>query len=103
MRYCWDIGREASRFHRQATMTRTPEQIAAFKAANLSQAALTTPHFVGPVKPPARKTQRQEWQELLNETRGMIHAAKRQGHLHLMPALAQRLATFESLLQARCF
>jgi hypothetical protein len=81
--------------------TRTPEQIAAFKAANLAQPC--KPVTIAPNKKSARKSQRQEWQELQNETRDMITAAKRQGHLQLLPALVQRLTTFDNLLQAHCF
>jgi hypothetical protein len=81
--------------------TRTSEQIAAFKAANLAQTCKTI--TITPIKKSARKSQRQEWLELRDETRGMITAAKREGHLQLLPALVQRLTTFDSLLQARCF
>ena len=80
---------------------RTPEQIAAFKAANLAQRPTTM--VIRPTAKPARKTQRQEWQELLDETHDMIAAAKRQGHWQLLPALIQRRATFQNLLHARCF
>ena len=81
--------------------SRTPEQIAAFKAANLAQTCKTI--TIAPITKSARKSQRQEWLELRDETRDMITAAKRQGHWQLIPALVQRLTTFDNLLQARCF
>lgn len=50
---------------------------------------------------PAKKNQRQEFQELLAETEDMIVAAKREGHWQLLPALLQRHETFAGLLANR--
>jgi len=75
---------------------RTPEELAAFKAANLANSKCKAP-AVWPDTKPARKTQREEFTELLRETEDMIRAAKRQGHWHLLPALLQRHTTFFQL------
>jgi hypothetical protein len=98
----YDMGTGGEALHNpQPDMTRrtvrTPEQLAAFKAANLNQKpeVITIDYQVKP----ARKSQRQEWQELLDETVDMISAAKRQGYFHAIPALVQRYNTFNSLLQ----
>lgn len=77
----------------------TPAQAAAFKAQNLAQRPATV--VIAPVRKPARKSQRQEYAELLAETKDMIHCAKRQGHWQLLPALLQRAATFQAMLDNR--
>lgn len=79
--------------------TRTPAEVAAFKAQNLSQRSETV--VIAAARKPARKSQRQEFTELLAETKDMIAAAKRQGHWQLLPALLQRAATFQGLLDNR--
>jgi hypothetical protein len=77
----------------------TPAEAAAFKAQNRAQRPGTV--VIKPAAKPARKTQRQEFTELLAETRDMIRAAKRQGHFHILPALLQRAATFQTVLDNR--
>jgi hypothetical protein len=79
--------------------TRTPAELAAFKARNLAERPTVV--FLSSEPEPARKSQRQEFAELLAETKDMIHAAKRQGHWQLLPALLQRAATFQTLLDNR--
>ncbi len=79
--------------------TRTAAEIAAFKAQNLAQPTKVV--VLEPVTKPARKTQRQEFTELLAETRDMIAAAKREGHWQLLPALIQRATTFQAMLDNR--
>lgn len=79
--------------------TRTPAEVAAFKAQNLAQRSETV--VITAACKPARKSQRQEFTELLAETKDMIAAAKRQGHWQLLPALLQRAATFQKLLDNR--
>ena len=77
--------------------TRTAAEKAAFKAANLANST-----FKGPALWPAAKAQkpshRQQWQEFRNETLGMIEAAKRQRHFHLLPQLMQRLQNANTIL-----
>ena len=80
-------------------MTRTAAEIAAFKAQNLAQRPSV--HVITRASKPARKTQRQEFTELLAETRDMIAAAKREGHWQLLPALIQRATTFQAMLDNR--
>ena len=76
-------------------MTRTPAQVAAFKAANLAAAPIRhNAQAVKTVKP----SHRQEWQEFHQETLGMIKAAKRQGHFNLLPQLMQRLQNANTVL-----
>jgi len=79
--------------------TRTAAEIAAFKAQNLAQRAATV--VIKPAAKPARKSQRQEFTELLAETHDMIRAAKREGHWQLLPALVQRATTFQAMLDNR--
>lgn len=79
--------------------TRTAAEIAAFKAANLAQRAETI--VITPAAKPARKSQRQEWQEFRAETLGMIEAAKRENHFHILPQLMQRLTTADTMLANR--
>lgn len=80
---------------------RTAAEVAAFKAQNLAQRPATV--VIAPIRNPARQSQRQEYVELLAETKQMIAAAKRQGHWQLLPALLQRAATFQGLLDNRAF
>jgi len=76
-------------------MTRTPAQLAAFKAANLAAAPLLhNAQAAKTVKP----SHRQGWQEFRQETLGMIEAAKRQGHFNLLPQLMQRLQNANTIL-----
>lgn len=78
---------------------RTPEELAAFKARNLAQpAAVVT---IKPAKAQAKPSQRQEYTELLAETRQMIAAAKRQNLWQAVPALVQQAETFQELLNNR--
>ena len=76
-------------------MTRTPAEIAAFKAANLAQRPAV--HVIRAAKP-APKSQRQEWQEFRAETLGMIEAAKRERHFHILPQLMRRLNTANEMI-----
>jgi hypothetical protein len=78
---------------------RTPAELAAFKAANLAQRPAVV--VIKPAAKPARRSQRQEFTELLAETKDMIRAAKRQGHWQLIPALLQRAATFHAVIDNR--
>lgn len=80
-------------------MTRTPSEIAAFKAQNLAQRPVV--HVITSTVKPARKSQRQEWQEFRAETLSMVEAAKRQGHFHLLPQLLQRLSTANEMAANR--
>ena len=77
----------------------TPAEAAAFKARNLAEAPGVV--VVTPARKPARKSQREEFIELLAETKDMIAAAKRQGHWQLLPVLLQRAATFQSIIDNR--
>ena len=77
-------------------MTRTPSEIAAFKAQNLAQRP--TVHTVTRAAKPTGKSQHQEWQEFRAEALGMIEAAKRERHFHILPQLMQRLATADTML-----
>ena len=79
--------------------TRTAAEIAAFKAQNLAQPAKVV--VLKPAAKPARKSQRQEWQEFHAETIGMIEAAKRERHFHILPQLLQRLNTANKMLNNR--
>jgi hypothetical protein len=79
--------------------TRTAAEIAAFKAQNLAQ-----PFKVVVLKPatkPARKSQRQQWQEFRAETLDMIETAKRESHFQILPQLMQRLTTADTMLANR--
>ena len=78
----------------------TPAQAAAFKAANRAANANPETILVTPAKP-ARKSQRQEWQEFRNDTLGMIEAAKRERHFHILPQLMQRLNTANEMIANR--
>lgn len=79
--------------------TRTAAEIAAFKAQNLAQRPAVV--VLKPAAKPARKSQRQEWQEFRTETLGMIEAAKRERHFHILPQLLQRLNTANEMLNNR--
>ena len=79
--------------------TRTAAEIAAFKAQNLAQAPKVV--ILEPATKPARKSQRQQWQEFHTETLGMIEAAKRERHFHILPQLLQRLNTANEMLNNR--
>ena len=79
--------------------TASAAEIAAFKAHNLAQPVETI--IITADRKPARKSQRQEWQEFRAETLDMINAAKRQGHFHILPQLMQRLNTANEMLANR--
>ena len=79
--------------------TASAAEIAAFKAHNLAQPVETI--IITSDRKPARKSQRQEWQEFRAETLDMINAAKRQGHFHILPQLMQRLNTANEMLANR--
>ena len=83
---------------RRFNPTRTAAEIAAFKAQNLAQRAET---IVITAAKPARKSQRQEWQEFRAETLDMIETAKRERHFHILPQLMQRLTTADTMLTNR--
>ena len=76
----------------------TPAEAAAFKAAN--RAANANPKVVTlhPVAQTTKPSHRQQWQEFRTETLGMIEAAKRERHFHLLPQLMQRLQTANTTL-----
>ena len=77
-------------------MKRTPAQVAAFKAANLAaQPEVVT---LWDNTKPAKPDHRQQWVDFKNETLGMIEAAKRQRHFHLLPQLMQRLQNANTIL-----
>ena len=76
----------------------TAAELAAWKANNRRSAGVVV---ITPATKPARKPQRQEWQEFRDETLGMIEAAKRQGHFHILPQLMQRLTTANTMLANR--
>jgi hypothetical protein len=80
------------------TANMTAAELAAWKANNRKQ--VCAPVIIETAKP-ARKSQRQEWQEFHAETLGMIEAAKREGHFHILPQLLQRLNTANAMLANR--
>ncbi len=80
------------------TANMTAAELAAWKANNRRSAGVVV---ITPAAKPARKSQRQEWQEFRAETLGMIEAAKRQGHFHILPQLMQRLTTADTMLANR--
>lgn len=80
------------------TANMTAAELAAWKANNRRSSGVVV---ITSATKPARKTQRQEWQEFRNETLGMIEAAKRQGHFHILPQLMQRLTTANTMLANR--
>lgn len=77
----------------------TAAEKAAWKARNAAQKCAPLDLTVS--AKPARKPQRQEWQEFRSETIDMIRAAKRQGHFHILPQLMQRLNTADEMLNNR--
>ncbi|QNJ25954.1 hypothetical protein SynSYN20_01627 [Synechococcus sp. SYN20] len=78
---------------------RTPEEVAAFKAANLAANARNKQVVVIKAERPApRPTQRQQFAADLRETEDMIRAAKRQGLLQAIPALIGRHNTLTALV-----
>jgi hypothetical protein len=81
------------------TANMTATELAAWKANNRKQAHCGT--IIIEAAKPARKSQRQEWQEFRAETLGMIEAAKRERHFHILPQLMQRLTTANEML-ANC-
>ncbi len=105
MVYSWFIGGKASgnqispMTRQSITANMTAAELAAWKANNLAQAATVV--ILEPVTKPARKSQRQEWQEFRTETLSMIEAAKRERHFHILPQLLQRLTTADTMLANR--
>lgn len=81
------------------TANMTAAELAAWKASNLAQPVKVV--ILEPIAKPARKSQRQEWQEFRNEALGMIEAAKRERHFHILPQLLQRLNTANEMLANR--
>ena len=77
--------------------TFTAAEAAAFKAANRANAHAGT-HDARAAEKAAKPSHRQQWQEFRNETLGMIEAAKRERHFHLLPQLMQRLQTANTTL-----
>ena len=77
------------------TANMTAAELAAWKANNRKQTG--APVIIAAAKS-VRKSQRQEWQEFRNETLGMIEAAKRERHFHILPQLLQRLNTANEML-----
>jgi hypothetical protein len=77
----------------------TAAELAAWKANNRKQTG--APVIITTAAKPARKSQRQEWQEFRTETLGMIEAAKRERHFHILPQLLQRLNTANQMLNNR--
>ena len=80
------------------TANMTAAELAAWKANNRRSTGVVV---ITPAAKPARKSQRQEWQEFRTETLNMIEAAKRQGHFHILPQLMQRLTTADTMLANR--
>ena len=80
------------------TANMTAAELAAWKANNRRSAGVVV---ITPAAKPARKSQRQEWQEFRAETLDMIEAAKRERHFHILPQLMQRLTTADTMLANR--
>lgn len=78
------------------TANMTAAELAAWKASNLAQPVEVV--ILEPAAKAVRKSQRQEWQEFRTETLGMIEAAKRERHFHILPQLMQRLNTANEML-----
>jgi len=76
--------------------TFTAAEAAAFKAANRAQAPKVV--ILQPATKAAKSSHRQQWEEFRTETLGMIEAAKRERHFHLLPQLMQRLQTANTTL-----
>jgi len=81
------------------TANMTAAELAAWKANNRKQTG--APVIIAAAAKPARKSQRQEWQEFHAETLDMIEAAKRERHFHILPQLIQRLNTANEMLNNR--
>jgi hypothetical protein len=81
------------------TANMTAAELAAWKANNRKQTGAAV--IITAAAKPARKSQRQEWQEFHAETLGMIEAAKRERHFHILPQLIQRLNTANEMLNNR--
>jgi hypothetical protein len=81
------------------TANMTAAELAAWKANNRKQTG--APVIITAATKPARKSPRQEWQEFHAETLGMIEAAKRERHFHILPQLLQRLNTANEMLNNR--
>jgi|GEM_PF-6207355 hypothetical protein len=77
----------------------TAAELAAWKENNRKQAHCGT--IIIETAKPVRKSQRQQWQEFRTETLGMIEAAKRERHFHILPQLIQRLNTANEMLNNR--
>lgn len=77
---------------------RTPAELAAFKAANLAACSRDRKVIIIEKPAKAKASHRQQWVEFKNETLGMIEAAKRERHFHLLPQLMQRLQTANTTL-----
>ena len=76
----------------------TPAEAAAFKAANRAANANPKVVILHPVAQTTKPSHRQQWQEFRTETLGMIEAAKRERHFHLLPQLMQRLQNANTIL-----
>jgi len=83
------------------TANMTAAELAAWKANNRKQSSF--PVVITASRKPARKSQRQEWQEFRNETLGMIEAAKRERHFQILPQVMRRLTTADTMLANRAF
>lgn len=81
------------------TANMTATELAAWKANNRKQSHCGT--IIIEAAKPARKSQRQEWQEFRAETLDMIETAKRERHFHILPQLMQRLNTANKMI-ANC-
>ncbi len=80
------------------TANMTAAELAAWKANNRRSAGVVV---INSIAKPARKSQRQEWQEFRAETLDMIETAKRERHFHILPQLMQRLTTANTMLANR--
>ena len=78
--------------------TRTAAQKAAFKAANIAACENNRQVITIDFEKPAKTNHRQQWVDFKNETLGMIEAAKRERHFHLLPKLMQRLNNANTIL-----
>ena len=79
-------------------LTRTAAQKAAFKAANIAACKNNRQVITIDFEKPAKANHRQQWIDFKNETLGMIEAAKRERHFHLLPKLMQRLQNANTIL-----
>ena len=78
--------------------TRTADQKAAFKAANIAACENNRQVVTIDFEKPAEINHRKQWIDFKNETLGMIEAAKRERHFHLLPKLMQRLQNANTIL-----